>query len=98
MEEHVESNENGSERGPGNWGVNRWLVVAGVALIVVAGLAVGYGYPQQILANHFTAQQSLANATINEIQGQVKTLTAKPNVISSAQQAPAATSAPHTAS
>src|SRR5260370_30776443 len=89
MEEHVESNENGSERGPGNWGVNRWLVVAGVALIVVAGLAFGYGYRQQILANHLTAQQSMANATINEMQRQVNTLTSKLNEISAAQQASA---------
>ncbi len=98
MEEHVESNENGSERGPGNWGVNRWLVVAGVALIVVAGLAFGYGYRQQILANHLTAQQSMANATINEMQGQVNTLTAKLNEMSAAQQAAAEAAAQQKAS
>src|SRR5258708_8571680 len=98
MEEHVESNENGSERGPGNWGVNRWLVVAGVALIVVAGLAFGYGYRQQILADHLTAQESMANATINEMQGQVNTLTAKLNEMSAAQQAAAEAAAQQKAS
>src|SRR6266852_5744823 len=90
MEEHLETNENGNERGPASWGVNRWLLAAGVALIAVAGLAFGYGYRQQILVGHLTAQQSMANATISEMQGQVNTLTAKLNEMSAAQQAAAA--------
>src|SRR5260370_14938734 len=87
MEEHVESNENGSERGPGNWGVNRWLVVAGVALIVVAGLAFGYGYRQQILAEMLTAQQARVNAKLKELQGRGTPLPAKGNEMCAAQQA-----------
>ncbi len=90
MEEHLETNENGNERGPASWGVNRWLVVASVALLAVAGLAFGYGYRQQIMVGHLTAQQSMATATINEMQGQVNTLTAKLNEMSAAQQAAAA--------
>ncbi len=90
MEEHLESNEHGSERGPAGLGVNRWLLTALVALIAVAGIALGYGYRQQILVGHLTAQQSMANATINEMQGQVNTLTAKLNDMSAAQQAAAA--------
>src|SRR6266849_5363769 len=90
MEEHLETNENGNERGPASWAVNRWLVVASIALIAVAGLALGYGYRQQILVGHLTAQQSMANATINEMQGQVNTLTAKLNEMSAAKQAAAA--------
>ncbi len=89
MEEHLETNENGNERGPASQGVNRWLLAAGIALIAVAGLALGYGYRQQILVGHLTAQQSMANATINEMQGQVNTLTAKLNEMSAAQQAAA---------
>ncbi len=90
MEEHLETNENGNERGLASWGVNRWLVVASVALLAVAGLAFGYGYRQQIMVGHLTAQQSMATATINEMQGQVNTLTAKLNEMSAAQQAAAA--------
>ena len=93
MEEHLESNEHGSEREPASWGVNRWLLTALVALIAVAGIALGYGYRQQILVGHLTAQQSMANATINEMQGQVNTLTAKLNDMSAAQQAAAAAAA-----
>ncbi len=89
MEEHLETNENGNERGPASWGVNRWLVVASVALLAVAGLAFGYGYRQQIMVGHLTAQQSMATATINEMQGQVNTLTAKLNDVTAAQQAAA---------
>ena len=89
MEEHLETNENGKERGPASRGVNRWLLAAGIALIAVAGLAFGYGYRQQILVGHLTAQQSMATATINEMQGQVNTLTAKLNDVTAAQQAAA---------
>jgi hypothetical protein len=69
MSEHFDENENAREGGMGFSGMNRWLVVAVVAMLVVAGIAVGYGYRQQILADHLTAQQSMANATISEMKG-----------------------------
>src|SRR5882762_4531246 len=90
MEENLEPNENGSNREPASFGLNRWLMVAVVALIAAAGLAVGYGYRQQIAVGHMTAQASVANATINEMQGQLSTLTTKLNEMSAAQQAAAA--------
>jgi hypothetical protein len=90
MAEHLDENEYGREKGPASFGVNRWLVVAIVAVIAVAGIAFGYGYRQQILVGHLTAQQSMANATINEMQGQVSTLTTKLNEMTAAQQAAAA--------
>jgi uncharacterized coiled-coil protein SlyX len=100
MEEYLEENENGHHRTPPTPGVNRWLVVAMVAMIVVAGLAFGYGYRQQLLVGHLTAQQSVASSTINDMQGQLSTLTAKLNDMTAAQQAAAAAaqtkaSAPH---
>jgi uncharacterized coiled-coil protein SlyX len=98
MEEYLEENENGHQRKPtslANSAANRWLVVAIVAMLVVAGLAFGYGYRQQILVGHLTAQQSVANATIGGMQGQLDTLTAKLNDMTAAQQA-AATAAAQT--
>src|SRR2546428_13259232 len=87
MSEHFDENENARESGLGFSGVNRWLVVAVVAMIAVAGIALGYGYRQQILAGHLTAQQSMANATINEMQAQLSAGTAKLNDVTAAQQA-----------
>jgi len=93
MEEYLDMNENEHKKSPAPSGPNRWLVAALVALIVVAGLAAGYGFRQQLLVGHLTAQQSMANATINEMQGQVNTLTAKLNEITAAQQAQQAAAA-----
>lgn len=87
MKEYLESNEHESESGPASSGANRWLVAALVALIVVAGLAFGYGYRQETLVGHLTAQESMAKATINEMQGQLNTLTAKLNEMLAVQQA-----------
>lgn len=74
-------------------GLNRWLVIASVALLVLAGLAFGYGYRQQILAGHLAAQQSMATATINDMQGQLNSLTTKLNEMTAAQQAAEAAAA-----
>src|SRR5262245_39385040 len=90
MEEYREGKDNGDRGQFGFTGVNRWLAVAAVALLVVAGIAFGYGYRQQAMVGHLTAQQSVANATINDMQGQLGTLTAKLNDMTAAQAAEAA--------
>ena len=87
MEESQGMNEQGHEVQPASTGINRWLVVAAALLLVFAAVAFGYGYRQQILVGHLTAQASVANATINGMQGQLDTLTAKLNQMSAAQQA-----------
>jgi uncharacterized coiled-coil protein SlyX len=89
VEENLEANENGHNDKVASLAVNRWLVLAVAVLIVAAGLAFGYGYRQQIMASHMTAQASVANATIKEMQEQLNTLTAKLNEMSAAQQAAA---------
>jgi hypothetical protein len=58
-------------------------------LLIIAAAAFGYGYRQQIAVGHLTAQESAANATINQMQGQVTTLTAKLDEMAAAQQAAA---------
>ena len=70
-------------------GANRWLVIALVALLGVAGVALGYGYRQQMLVGHLTAQQSVADATITQMQGQLTAVTSKLNDMTAAQQAQA---------
>jgi len=87
MAEQFEQNESSKGTGLAALGANRWLLLAVIALIAVAGIAFGYGYRQQILVGHLTAQQSMANATINEMQGQLNTVTAKLNDMTAAQQA-----------
>src|SRR6266478_5125487 len=78
--------------------INRRLVVAAAVLLAIAAGALGYGYRQQIMVGHLTAQESVANATINDMQGQLTTLTAKLNEMSAAQQAAAEAAAQKKAS
>src|SRR6202007_2240944 len=87
MEESQGVNQPGHEAEPAPIGINRWLVFAAAVLLVIAAVAFGYGYRQQILVGHLTAQASVANATINGMQGQLDTLTAKLNEMSAVQQA-----------
>lgn len=87
MEEYQEENHNESKGESGLPGMNRWLVIGAVALLVVAGIAFGYGYRQSIAVGHLTAQQSVASATIDNLQGQLSTVTARLNDMVAAQQA-----------
>ena len=98
MEEPQGMNQHGHEGEPSSMGINRWLVVAAAVLLAIAAGALGYGYRQQIMVGHLTAQESVANATINDMQGQLTTLTAKLNEMSTAQQAAAEAAAQKKAS
>jgi hypothetical protein len=89
MEEPQGVNQQGHEGEPASAAINRWLLAAAGVLLLVAAMAFGYGYRQQIVVGHLTAQESAANATINDMQGRLTTLTAKLNEISAAQQAAA---------
>ena len=89
MEENMGNQEHQEILNGSRWesgGLNRWLLIGGVALLVVAGLALGYGYSQQSAVGHLTAQQSAATATIDQLQNQVNTVTAKLNDMVAAQQ------------
>jgi hypothetical protein len=78
-------------------GANRWLVVATIVLLGVAGIAFGYGYRQQILVGHLTAQEKITNAALDDTQAQVNSLTARLNEMIAAQTA-AKDAAAHNAS
>ncbi len=87
MEEYVELNENEHKQKPTVPGPNRWLLVLVAALVVVAGVAFGYGYRQQIAVGHLTAEETMAKATISQMQGQMDNLTAKLSDMTAAQEA-----------
>ena len=67
-------------------GLHRGLLIGAVVLLVVAGLAFGYGYRQQIAVGHLTAQQTVANATIDQLQGQLNNVNTKLNDMVAVQQ------------
>jgi hypothetical protein len=98
MEESHGMNQHEHEGESASRGINRWLIVAAGVLVVIAAVAFGYGYQQQVMVGHLTAQGTAANATINEMQGQLTTLTAKLNEMSAAQQAAAQAAAQKKAS
>lgn len=87
MREHDEMNEHESRLETTATGTNRGLVIALVVLLGVVAIAMGYGYRQQTLADHLTAQQSVSDATINQMQGQLSAVTSKLNDMTAAQQA-----------
>jgi len=85
MQEHDEMNEHENRIGAAATGTNRWLVIAIVVLLGVAGVAFAYGYRQQLLVGHLTAQRTVADATISQMQGQLNTVTSKLNDVTAAQ-------------
>jgi uncharacterized coiled-coil protein SlyX len=94
MEENMHNQEHQETQHESSWesgtaGINRWVLIGGVALLLVAGLAFGYGYSQQSAVGHLSAQQSAANATIDQLQGQLNAVTTKLNDMVTAQQAAA---------
>jgi hypothetical protein len=89
MEESHGLNDHDQEGKLASTGINRWLIVVAALLLVIAAAAFGYGYRQQLMVGHLTAQESVANATISDMQGQLSTLTAKLNEMSAQQQAAA---------
>jgi hypothetical protein len=89
MREHDEMNGHEHTLETTETGRNRGLVIALLVLLGVAGVALGYGYHQQTLVGHLTAQQSVSDATISQMQGQLSSVTSKLNDMTAAQQAQA---------
>jgi hypothetical protein len=67
---------------------SRWLIAAVIALVVAAGLAMGYGYDQRQASSGVSSDNASMNATVQEMQSQINSLTAKLNEVSSAPPAP----------
>ena len=90
MEDHQdqpqhEQNEYGE--GPALTAPSRLVIGIFAALVVIAGLAFGYGLHQQKKAGSLAAQASAANATIGDLQRQLNTVTQRLNDVVAAQQA-----------
>ena len=85
MQEHDEMNEHEIRTATAPANTNRWLVIAIVVLLGVVGVALGYGYRQQMLVGHLTAQQTVADSTISQMQGQLNAVTSKLNDMTAAQ-------------
>jgi uncharacterized coiled-coil protein SlyX len=94
MDEYQESNHNDHN----GWAAagaaaNRWLVIAVIALLGIAGVAFAYGLHQQTMVHELTAQAATANAAMSQMQVQLNTVTAKLNELTAAQASPPATAA-----
>lgn len=86
MDEYQESNHhNGNGWSAAQAGPNRWLVIVGVALLGIAGVAFAYSLHQQSMVRQLTAQTATANAAMNQMQGQLNAVTAKLNELKLAQ-------------
>lgn len=85
MDEYQESNHNENGWAALREGSNRWLAIALVALLAIAGVAFAYAYHQKSELSQVTAQAATANATTAQLQAQVSALTAKLNQITATQ-------------
>lgn len=95
MDENRELNHSELDPAP-QYGAQRWLVVAAVLLLCIAGASFVYGYHQQSLVRQLSTQAASSSADMNALQNQVNTLTAKLSQMTAPQPAPdssAATSA-----
>jgi predicted nucleic acid-binding Zn-ribbon protein len=91
-EQYQEPNQNGNWESAARISTDRWLVIAAVALLVVSGIALVYGYRQHAMVNQLTAQAGTTTLAMNQLQAQVSTLTDRLNEMTAKQSA--ATSQP----
>lgn len=71
-------------------GPPRWLALALIALLAIAGISLAYGMHQRSLVNQLETQASSTNASMAQLQSQVATLTAKLNDLNAPQHNPTA--------
>jgi len=88
MDEYRDTFANDHNEAPAPGPRNIWLVIA-MAALAAAGVALGYGYQQQNKVGQLAAQESAANATINDLHRQLGEVTDKLNGMIAAQQAAA---------
>jgi len=88
MDEHRDTfDHDRQEASPPGTRSNFWLVSIAIAALAAAGVAFGYGYQQQNKVGQVAAQESAANATINDLQRQLGSTTDRLNAMIAQQQA-----------
>ena len=86
MEEYPEMSEDARSGAPASVERKRWLMDFMIVL-AVALLGIGYGYQQHLKVRHLATQESMANATINDLQRQLNDMTDKLNNVTAAADA-----------
>ena len=74
-EEYLDMSENEHKNKPSAAGPNRWLLALVAALVVVTGVALGYGYRQQIAVGHLTAEEMVEEFLARLLVGMTRSLT-----------------------
>lgn len=91
---HAHENENGHGKLYAHFRANPWLGFVLIVLLGIAGISLAYGVHEKNAANQLEVQAATTTSSMNRLQAQVNTLTAKLNAMTSAQTpAPAAASA-----
>jgi len=91
--EHFEERNSNEEKPYARLGANPWLAVVAVVLMVIAGISMTYGIREQSQVNQLKEQEVAANSSMNQLQTQVSSLTAKLNEMTAAQNAAASSAA-----
>lgn len=87
MEDYPEMSEKAPSEVSALTDRGRWLIGL-VVVLVVAALAFGYGFHQQLKVRYLATQESVANATISDLQRQLKDVTNELNNLAAARTAP----------
>lgn len=88
---HGNENENGQGKLYAHFRANPWLGILLIALLGIAGISLAYGVHEKSVANQLQVQAASTANSMNQLQAQVNTLTAKLNAMTSAQTAAPAT-------
>ena len=97
MEPFEERNPNEQHTSTTRPGPNQWLLVVLIVVLAIAGISAAYGLHERGMVNQLKEQAAATSNSMNQLQAQVNTLTAKLNdmptpqttVASSASAAPA---------
>jgi uncharacterized coiled-coil protein SlyX len=85
MESFDDRNRNESEGSYTRVAANPWLAVVAIVLLIIAGISLTYAFHEQGQVSQLKEQTVAATSSMNQLQTQVSTLTAKLNDMSAAQ-------------